>query len=60
MSSAIDEARRHTDKPTLIDVRTHIGYGSPEKQDTAAAHGEPLGHDEVLRTKENLDWPLII
>ncbi|MEJ2549768.1 MAG: transketolase [Anaerolineales bacterium] len=58
MSSAIDEARRHTDKPTLIDVRTHIGYGSPEKQDTAAAHGEPLGHDEVLRTKENLDWPL--
>jgi transketolase len=42
----------------LILVRTHIGYGSPNKQDTAAAHGEPLGPDEVKLTKENLGWPL--
>jgi len=42
----------------LIVTRTHIGYGSPNKQDTAAAHGEPLGIDEVRLTKENLGWPL--
>jgi transketolase len=39
-------------------VRTHIGYGSPNKQDTAGAHGEPLGAEEIQRTKENLGWPL--
>jgi len=58
ISSAIDDARQQTEKPTFIDVHTHIGYGSPAKQDTAEAHGEPLGHDEVLRTKERLDWPV--
>ena len=42
------------DRPTLIIVRTHIGYGSPHKQDTSAAHGEPLGVDEVKLTKQSL------
>ncbi|MEE8347677.1 MAG: transketolase [Dehalococcoidia bacterium] len=53
----IDEARSEPDHPTLVVVRTHIGYGSPNKQDTAAAHGAPLGEEEVLATKRNLGWP---
>jgi transketolase len=44
-------------RPTLIDVRTHIGYGSP-KQDSAAAHGEPLGPEETKQTKKALGWPV--
>ncbi len=51
-------ARAVTDKPSLILARTHIGYGSPNKQDTFGAHGSPLGVDEVRATKENLGWPL--
>jgi len=58
---AIDEATaaaaRETERPSLIIVRTHIAYGSPNKQDTAAAHGAPLGEEEVLLTKRNLGWP---
>lgn len=54
---AIVEARKVTDRPSLIVVRTHIGYGSPNKQDTHKAHGEPLGVDEIKLTKENLQWP---
>jgi len=46
-----------TDRPSLIIVRTHIGYGSPHKQDTASAHGAPLGEEEVKLTKQNLGWP---
>ena len=53
----IDAARAESDHPTLVVVRTHIGYGSPKKQDTAAAHGAPLGEDEVRATKRNLGWP---
>ncbi|MFC2046107.1 transketolase [Chloroflexota bacterium] len=45
------------DRPTLIMCRTHIGYGSPNRQDTAKAHGEPLGAGEVQLTKEALGWP---
>ncbi len=45
------------DRPSLIIVRTHLGYGSPNKQDTFKAHGEPLGEDEVRATKRNLGWP---
>ncbi|RMG49902.1 MAG: transketolase [Acidobacteria bacterium] len=54
---AIDAARAERARPSLIIVRTHIGYGSP-KQDMAAAHGEPLGPDAVRATKEALGWPL--
>jgi transketolase len=57
VDAAIDEAKARTDRPSLIVVRSHIGYGSPNKQDTAAAHGAPLGAEEVRRTKENLGWP---
>ena len=45
------------DRPTLIIVNTHIGYGSPHKQDSSAAHGEPLGEDEVKLVKKNYGWP---
>ena len=57
LDGAIEAAKRVTDKPSLIIVRTHIGWGSPHKQDTADAHGAPLGADEVKLTKENLGWP---
>ena len=58
LEQAIAEAQKETKRPSLIAVRTHIGYGSPNKQDTAGAHGEPLGAEEIQRTKENLGWPL--
>jgi transketolase len=45
------------DRPTLIVVDSHIGYGSPNKQDTSAAHGEPLGEEEVKLAKKNYGWP---
>ncbi len=57
IDKAIRTARAGKDKPTLIVVRTHIGYGSP-KQDTREAHGEPLGEKALKATKENLGWPL--
>ena len=58
--NAIDgaiESAKGTDLPSLIIVRTQIGYGSPNKQGTAAAHGAPLGEDEVKLTRQNLGWP---
>jgi len=55
---AIRSAREETGRPSLIAVRTHIGYGSPHKQDTFAAHGSPLGEEEVKLAKQNLRWPL--
>jgi transketolase len=57
IDSAIAQAKRVTDRPSLIIVRTHIAWGSPHKQDTAEAHGAPLGADEVKATKQNLGWP---
>jgi transketolase len=51
------EAAKTTDKPTLIVGRTHIGYGSPNKQDTGGAHGSPLGEDEIKLTKEAYGFP---
>jgi transketolase len=54
---ALANAREETGRPSLIAVRTHIGFGSPHKQDTAAAHGEALGVEEVRLTKEAMDWP---
>ncbi len=55
---AIQLARQEENRPSLILVRTHIGYGSPHKHDTFAAHGSPLGEEEVRLTKQNLGWPL--
>ena len=55
---AIASAQKETRKPSLIAVRTHIGYGSPNKQDKASAHGEPLGKEELKLTKQNLGWLL--
>ncbi|MGD0296754.1 MAG: transketolase [Bryobacteraceae bacterium] len=46
-----------TDRPTLIIVDSHIAYGAPHKQDTSAAHGEPLGEQEIRLTKQNYGWP---
>ncbi len=57
IESAILSALRETRRPSLIAVRTCIGYGCPNKQDTAAAHGEPLGAEEMRLTKEKLGWP---
>lgn len=57
LDRAIAEAARSDGRPTLIIVRTHIGYGSPNRQDTAKAHGEPLGWEEVRLAKERLGWP---
>ena len=58
IDAALTAAKAETGRPSLIAVRTHIGYGSPHKQDTAKAHGEALGEEEVVLTKENLGWPL--
>jgi len=56
IDSAIEKAK-NDERPSLIIVKTHIGYGSPNKVDTAAAHGAPLGEDELKKAKENLGWP---
>jgi transketolase len=58
ISKAITAAQKETSRPSLISIRTHIGYGSPRKQDTFEAHGSPLGPEEVIATKKNLGWPL--
>ena len=57
IDAALRAARADAARPSLILVRTHIGYGSPHKQDSFEAHGSPLGVDEVRLTKENLGWP---
>jgi transketolase len=57
IEEALRAARADKAKPTLIALRTHIAYGSPNKQDSHGAHGAPLGVDEVRLTKENLGWP---
>lgn len=56
--TAIINAQNETKRPSLIKVRTHIGFGSPNKVDTAAAHGSPLGKEEVRLVKENLGFDL--
>jgi transketolase len=53
---AIKAAEEETGKPSLIKIRTHIGFGSPNKQDTAEAHGTALGEDEIRLTKQKLGW----
>ncbi|MDE3151067.1 MAG: transketolase [Gemmatimonadota bacterium] len=57
LSRALVTFRRTTGRPTLIIVDSHIGFGSPNKQDSHAAHGEPLGPDEVRLTKRAYGWP---
>jgi transketolase len=57
IETALMRARDDTHRPSLILVRTHIGYGSPNKQDSFEAHGSPLGVEEVRLTKQNLGWP---
>ena len=57
IDAALQTARVETSRPSLILVRTHIGYGSPNKHDSYEAHGSPLGVDEVRLTKRNLGWP---
>lgn len=57
IDAAIREAKAQTDKPTLISIRTIIGYGSPNRQGTNKAHGEPLGADEIKLVKEYYGWP---
>jgi transketolase len=57
LSKALDVFRQTTDKPTLIIVDSHIGYGSPHRQDTKEAHGEALGEVEVALTKKFYGWP---
>jgi transketolase len=49
--------KKTTDRPTLLMVDSHIAYGAPNKQDTSAAHGEPLGHEEIRLTKRRYGWP---
>ena len=57
MAKALETARKMTDRPTLICLKTHIGYGAPHRQDTKEAHGEPLGVEEVKLTKKFYGWP---
>ncbi len=57
LARAFEEFRAETGRPTLIVVDSHIGYGAPHKQDTAAAHGEPLGEEEAREAKRFYGWP---
>ncbi|MBV8901975.1 MAG: transketolase [Verrucomicrobia bacterium] len=57
LREAFDHFKKTTDRPTLIIVDSHIAYGAPTKQDTAAAHGEPLGETEIRATKRRYQWP---
>jgi transketolase len=57
LERALDEFKAETGRPTLIVVDSHIGWGSPNKQDTESAHGEPLGEEEVRLTKRAYGWP---
>ena len=57
LDAVIEAAKAETTRPSMIVCRTHIGYGSPNKQDTSKAHGEALGEAEIKLTKRNLGWP---
>lgn len=57
VETSVKNAQSIKDKPSIIITKTHIGYGSPHKQDTSGAHGSPLGAEEVKLTKRNLGWP---
>ncbi len=53
----VAQAKADVERPTMVVTRTHIGFGSPKKQGTSAAHGEPLGAEGIIATKKNLGWP---
>jgi transketolase len=57
ISAAIEQAHATKGKPTIISIKSKIGYGSPKKQDTEHAHGEPLGEEEIIATKKAYGWP---
>ncbi|MFY7920776.1 MAG: transketolase, partial [Gemmatimonas sp.] len=57
IDAAIVAAKADTQRPTMVITKTHIGFGSPNRQDTAKAHGEPLGQDEIALTKQGYGWP---
>jgi transketolase len=57
IAAALEVAKGTTDRPTLIILDSHIGYGAPKKQDTSDAHGEPLGEEEIKGAKKNYGWP---
>jgi len=57
VNRALKKAQKQTEKPALIIVDSHIGFGAPTKQDTHGAHGEPLGDDEIVKTKARYGWP---
>jgi len=57
LDRAIQSALKETDRPSLIIVDSHIAWGAPNKQDTSAAHGEPLGDEEIRLTKQRYGWP---
>lgn len=57
ITRAIDEARANEDKPTLIICKTVIGYGAPNKQGSESCHGAPLGDDEIVAARKQLNWP---
>jgi transketolase len=57
LATALAAAKAETERPSLIIVRSHIGFGSPNRQDTASAHGEPLGAEEIRLTKRAYGWP---
>ncbi len=57
IDTAIQKAKKETKRPSIIIARTHIGYGSPHKQDSPSAHGSPLGEEEIKLVKEHFGWP---
>jgi transketolase len=57
IDAVVAQAKAETARPTMVVTRTHIGFGSPNKQDKSSAHGEPLGADEIVATKKALGWP---
>jgi transketolase len=57
LDRALEQFRKSNDRPTFIVMESHIAFGAPNKQDTAAAHGEPLGDAEIKLTKKNYGWP---
>lgn len=58
VAEAVEAARTEDGKPSLVVAHTHIGHGSPNKQDTAGVHGSPLGDEELALTKEAMGWPV--